>query len=145
MQLPAYDGRGYLADTSAWARAGHPSVAREWTAALLNRQIATCPIVRLEMLFSARSGDAYDELDRDLGALRDIPINRSATNAALAAFRQLAHISPLHQRSIRLPDLLIAAAARDAGVGVLHYDHHFDRLGEVLEFESRWIAPADSL
>ncbi len=87
MQFRAYDGRGYLADTPAWARAGHPSVVREWTAALLNRQIATCPIVRLELLFSARSGGAYDELDRDLGALRDIPIDRSVTNAALAAFR----------------------------------------------------------
>jgi len=40
---------------------------------------------------------------------------------------------------------LIAAAAQDASVGVLHYDAHFDRLAEVLDFESRWIAPPGSL
>ena len=28
---------------------------------------------------------------------------------------------------------------------VLHYDHHFDRLAEVLHFRSVWLAPAGSL
>lgn len=44
-----------------------------------------------------------------------------------------------------IPALLIAAAAQSGAVGVLHYDHHFDRFAEVLAFESRWIAPAGSL
>jgi len=46
---------------------------------------------------------------------------------------------------VRLPDLLIAACAQDSGVGVLHYDEDFDRLAEVLAFESRWIARRGSL
>jgi predicted nucleic acid-binding protein len=41
--------------------------------------------------------------------------------------------------------VLIATAAQEAGVGVLHYDHHFDRLAEVLHFTSVWLAPAGSL
>jgi predicted nucleic acid-binding protein len=44
-----------------------------------------------------------------------------------------------------IPDILIAAAAQDVAIGVLHYDHHYDRLAEVLNFESRWIAPPGSL
>lgn len=136
----AYDGRSYIADTSAWSNAGHPDVEDEWTAALRSRQIATCPIVKLELLYSTRDGSSYDRLDAVLGALRDVPITRSVTNAALAALRRLAHVQPLHQRSVEFPDLLIAAAAQDGAVGVLHYDSHFDRLAEVLEFESRWIS-----
>jgi predicted nucleic acid-binding protein len=140
-----YDGHAFIADTSAWARAAAPAVKEEWTEALRNRQIATCPIVKLELLYSARDAREFDELEAMLAELRDVPITRSVTNAALHAFRRFAHVQPLHQRTAKLPDLLIAAAAQDGRVGVLHYDAHFDRLSEVLEFESRWIAPAGSL
>jgi predicted nucleic acid-binding protein len=58
--------------------------------------------------------------------------------------RALARREPLYHR-VRLPDALIAAAAQDVGIGVLHYDHHYDRLAEVLHFESRWIAPPGTL
>jgi hypothetical protein len=34
---------------------------------------------------------------------------------------------------------LIAACAQEAAVGVLHHDADFDRLADVLDFESRWI------
>ncbi len=146
MQAPVgYDGNVYIADASAWWHAGHPSIRDEWTAALNNRQIATCAIVKLEMLYSARDGSDYDRLDAILGGFRDVPITRSVTDAALAALRELAHRGPLLHRSVRFPDVLIAAAAQDVAVGVLHYDAHFDRLAEVLDFESRWVAPAGSL
>lgn len=44
-----------------------------------------------------------------------------------------------------MADVLIAACAQEAGISVLRYDAHFDRLAEVMGFESRWIAPAGSL
>jgi predicted nucleic acid-binding protein len=141
----AYDGRVYLADTSVWKHLDQPSVSGEWAAAIEERQITISPIVKLELLYEVRNGADYDSVDRLLGSLRDIPITRSVTNAALSAFRRLAHSTPLGQRGIKLQALLIAAAAQDASVGVLHYDAHFDRLAEVLDFESRWIAPAGSL
>jgi hypothetical protein len=34
---------------------------------------------------------------------------------------------------------MIAACAQEAGIGVLHFDRHFDRLAEVMSFESRWL------
>lgn len=110
-----------------------------------NRQIATSPIVKLELLYAAQGGAAFDRLDADLGVLRDVAVNRSITNAALAAFRSLAHRQPRYQRSVKLPDLLIAAAAQDAAIGVLHYDEDFDLLAGELSFESRWIAPRGTL
>ena len=42
-------------------------------------------------------------------------------------------------------DLITAAAAADAGIGVLHYNAEYDTLAEVLPFESRWIALRGSL
>jgi len=140
-----YDGRTFIADSSAWAHAHHASIRDEWSAALRGGQIATGPIVKLELLYSARDGSHFDQLAADLAQLRDVPITRSVTNAALAAFRELAQIGPLHHRSISLPDLMISASAQDAALGVLHYDEDFDVLATVLEFESRWIAPRASV
>lgn len=145
MREPAPFGGGvFIADSSAWARASHAGVSERWKQALLGGQIATCAIVKMELLYSTRNGGDFDELARDLAALRDVPISRSVTDSALSAMRELAQRQPLHHR-VKLPDILIAAAARDVGLGVLHYDRHFDRLAEVLGFESRWLAPPGSL
>jgi len=97
----------------------------------------------VELLYSAQGPGAFDELDAFLRVLRDIPITRSVTNAAMEAMRRLAQVSPGYHR-VKLPDARIAAAAQDGGLGVLHYDRHYDRLAEVLTFESQWIAPAGS-
>jgi predicted nucleic acid-binding protein len=140
-----YGGATFIADTSAWSRAHHARVRGQWSRALLGSQIATCPIVDLELLYSTRNGDDFDRLASDLAQLRTVPVTRSVTNASQQALRTLAHRAPLHHRSVKLPGLLVAACAADANVGVLHYDEDFDRLAEVLEFESRWIAPRGSI
>jgi predicted nucleic acid-binding protein len=139
-----YDGRTFIAASSAWAYAHHPAARESWSAALRGGQIATSPVVGLELLYAAPDGDHFDELAADLAHLRDVPITPAVTNAALEALRELSHRGTLRERSISLPDLLIAASAQTARVGVLHYDEDFDVLAEVLEFESRWIAPRES-
>ena len=53
---------------------------------------------------------------------------------------ELGSRSPGYHR-VALPDYLIAAPAEAAGFGVLYYD----RLTEVMSFQSRWIAPPGSL
>ncbi len=49
----------------------------------------------------------------------------------------------------RLPpiDLMIAACAHEAGMGILHYDRDYDRILELtsLSFESAWVAPAGTI
>ena len=92
-----------------------------------------------------RHGADFDALSEQLATLREIPVTRTVTNAALAAYRELAHRQPLLHRSVKLPDVLIAAAAVEAGVGALHYDADYDLLATVLRFESRWIARRGSL
>ena len=144
-EVVPYDGQVFVADTSAWARSGHPAVRNDWGAVYQNRQIVRSPLVEMELLYSARNSEEFDTIAARLGELRNVPITRSVTNAALQALRQLAYARPQTHRSVKPQDLLIAAAGQDAAVGVLHYDADFDTLATVLNFESRWIAPAGSL
>jgi predicted nucleic acid-binding protein len=112
--------------------------------ALANDQIAVCSVTKLEILYSARTHQELEEWDTLLSVVRNVPVTATVSAAALTAMRELAARSDGYHR-VSLPDYLIAAAAQDAGVGVLHYDHDFDRVAEVMNFESRWIAPAGSI
>jgi predicted nucleic acid-binding protein len=106
--------------------------------------IAACSIVRLELLYSARDAAEFTVVEDEVGALRDVPVTVSVQRAAIGAMRALADRGPLQHR-VSPADALIAAAAQEAGIGVLHYDHHYDRLAKVLAFESRWAAEPGSL
>jgi predicted nucleic acid-binding protein len=103
----------------------------------------TCEPVILELLYSTSNVETFDRLAGAMDALRKIAISESVLRAARDAMRQLASTVPL---SHRLPpiDYIVAAAAQSAGVGVLHYDEHFDRLATVLGFDSVWLAPRGS-
>ena len=133
-----------IPDTSVWARASHPLIRDLWAAALRGRQIATCSIVMLELLYSARNAREFTIIEAEQALLRDVPVAISAQRAAIGALRDLASDGP-GQHRVPLADALIAAAAQDAGVDVLHYDHHYDRLAQALHFTSVWIAPPGAL
>ena len=77
--------------------------------------------------------------------MRDAPINRAVTNAAIRAMQDLASKGSAGAHRVRIPDVLIAAAAAERGFAVLHYDHHFDKLATVLAFTSQWIATPGSI
>ena len=54
----------------------------------------------------------------------------------------------LAERSLRgrnIPDLLIAAAAEQRGVAVLHDDADFDAIAAVTGRRCRWVVPAGSV
>ena len=133
-----------IADTSAWVRSGAESVRGAWLAAVETGDILTTPPVALEVLYGAVDRAGLDARERDLMSMRSVPITESVGRAALGAMRDLAEVQPGFHRIPPL-DYLVAAAAQEAGVDVLHYDHHFDRLAEVLHFDSRWVAPPGSL
>ena len=141
---PPFGGRVLIADTSAWARAPHPLIRERWAAALRGRQIATCSIVTLELLYSARDERELATLEAEQALLRDVPVAVSAQRAAIGALRNLA-ADGAGQHRVPIAYALIAAAAQEAGVDVLHYDHHYDRLAQALSFASVWIAPPGNL
>jgi predicted nucleic acid-binding protein len=132
-------------DTSAWHHSASPDVAQVWRRHLEADELAVCDQVRLEILWSARSAKDYDALAEELAALRTIPIDARSFERALQVQGLLAHVGGLHHRSVKIADLIIAAAAEAAGATVLHYDADFDRIAGITGQAVRWIAPRGSL
>lgn len=136
----AFGGDLFIADSSAWHRANDDTVASEWSTALENGQILTCAPVRLELLYSARNQTELVTLREALDVLREVPIYPDVFHRSEQALEELSGILDGYHR-VSPADVLIAAAAESVGVGVLHCDKHYDKLAEVLAFESRWLQP----
>lgn len=136
-----------LADTSAWwwsARVGG-ALRRGFDEALVDGLIATCDMVRLELLHSARNVEEFRMTRTDLDHLPDCPIAPEQWRRALDVYEMLAGVGGKHQRAVKHPDLLIAAAAEAAGIAVLHYDEDYERIAAVTGQPARWLAPRGSL
>ena len=129
-----------------WSRRGeHTALRDEFDTALVDGEIATCDTVRLELLYSARNAQELAEIREELATLEDCPIGKEQWGRALWVYEQLGAAGGAHQRSVKHPDLLIAAAAEAAGVTVLHYDEDYDRVAEITGQPVRWLAPKGSL
>jgi len=102
-------------------------------------------MVRLELLHSARTVKEFAEIRRELDALPDCPIEKEQWNRALWVYEQLSAQGGAGQRSVKHPDLLIAAAAEAAEVSVLHYDEDYDRIAAITGQPTRWLAPKGTL
>ena len=101
-----------LADTSAWTnRHKDPDVRSDFDTRVANGEIATCDLVRLELLWSARDEREFQTLRLDLEALTNVPIERPTWRRATDVFELLARVGPLHHRAVRIPHLIVAAAA----------------------------------
>ena len=60
--------------------------------------------------------------------------------------RQVQRLLAAHsQRGRKVPDLLIAAAAEEKGLTVLHYDGDFDIISKVTGQRCTWVVPAGSI
>jgi predicted nucleic acid-binding protein len=135
-----------LADTSAWTnRRKDPAVSREFENRLLAGDLSTCPMVKLELLWASQDVNAFRRRHDQLDALEEIPIDAAAWKRAIDVSERLAARGPLHHRQVKLPDLLVAAAAENAGVPVCHYDRDFDVIAQVTGQPVRAIAPLGSL
>jgi predicted nucleic acid-binding protein len=72
-----FGGGVLLADASAWQRNHHPAVRDQWRAAMATGQIATCSLIRLELLFSTRNAEEFERAESDHALLRDVPVTSS--------------------------------------------------------------------
>jgi predicted nucleic acid-binding protein len=90
-----------------------------------------CAITRFEVLYSARSPRAFEELEAQLDAMHDLRVDAETIAIARTAQRELAAIG---QHRVPIPDLLIAACAQQHQAAVVHLDRHYDTLARVLVF-----------
>jgi predicted nucleic acid-binding protein len=133
-----------LADTSAWTnRHKDPGVKADFDARVLAGEVATCPMVVLELLWTARSADEFGEILQDLSALPQLAIDSDVWDRAVEIWQAL--VDGGRHRQAKPADLLIAATAELGGVGLCHYDSDFRAIGSVTKQPVREIAPIGSL
>jgi predicted nucleic acid-binding protein len=133
-----------LADTSAWTkRLLRDAVRAEFDARLLAGEIATCPPVKLELLWTARNAVEFDRLASLADGLPQVEVGTAVWGRAVDVWREL--MKRGRHRQIPRNDLVVAAAAELAGMPVCHYDHHFDVIADVTGQPVRAIAPLGTL
>lgn len=134
----------FLADKSALTRREtRPEVRDVLEPLLVAGEIATCGIVDLELLYSARDRATYRALTEALRGMPRVAVEDAAVKRALEVQASLAERS--QHRAAPLPDLLVAACAERAGLTVLHYDADFERIAEITGQATQWIAPRGSV
>lgn len=105
----------------------------------LGGRIATCALIDLELLVTARSGADHEELWLERQLLPRAPMTDACSSRAIEVQGELARTS--QHRQIPITGLLIAAAAEAAGLTVMHYDRDFDLIAEVTGQPTEWVVP----
>jgi len=88
---------------------------------------ATCEVVMLEVLRGIRGAKALRYAQTQFEALIYVPIQKSTGVIALNLARSLERAG----ERVAIPDLLIAACAREIGSSVLTFNQHFARMSEI--------------
>jgi len=104
--------------------------------------IATCSIIDLEILYSSRDLADYEEVLEERRSLDAVLITRQVMTRAIELQHALARRG---QHRVPIPDLVISAAAREAGLIVLHYDADFARIAAVGGAPHKWVVPRGSI
>lgn len=133
----------FLIDKSALARMPLAPVRARLAPIIEAGEAATCGIVDMEVLYSARNHEEYVRIrQRRWLAYESVPITEETFRHALAVQEKLAR-SGRHR--VPIPDLLIAAAAAAAGLTILHYDRDYDLIAEVTGQPVEWVVERGSL
>jgi predicted nucleic acid-binding protein len=116
----------YLIDTSALARVLLRQATQEWEQRMGAGLIALCDLTELEILYSARSAKDREAIQELLNQFAWCPMPDGIYRRARVVQRELT--AKGEHRSAGAVDLLVAAAAEEAGLMLLHYDHDFDTI-----------------
>jgi predicted nucleic acid-binding protein len=105
---------------------------------------ATCSVTDLEQLFSSRSGAEHREWREEI-ELRFVNVrtNQRTLDRAIEVQGLLADRG--QHRAASIPDLVVAAAAEQTGLAVLHYDADFELIAAVTEQRVEWVVPRGSV
>ena len=132
----------HLVDTSVLTRL-HRSTVREAIEPLAgDGQVARAGISDLEVGFSARNLREWTRLTSALTAFPLIETDAAHVRRARQVQRLLASRG---LRGRKVPDLLIAAAAEESGLAVLHYDADFDLIARVTGQRCEWVVPSGTI
>ena len=132
----------HLVDTSVISRLGEPAVRAVIDALTHTGQIGRAGITDLEVGYGSRNAREWDQDMADLSVFKLVETTAEHVQRARQVQRLLASRS---QRGRKVPDLLIAAAAEQDHLVLLHYDSDFDLIAKVTGQQCQWVVPAGTI
>jgi predicted nucleic acid-binding protein len=121
----------WLIDKSALVRLGDSPDAGEWAARIQRGLVRIATVTRLEVGYSARSGDGLrGNLQRP--PMSAMPVEYQTPAIEDRSVEVLTLLADRGQhRAPSIPDLIIAATAELTGLTVLHVDKDFDVIARI--------------
>lgn len=125
----------HLADTSAWAQLHRSDVAARLVSLIVGGGVATCGIVDLEVLSSVREATEHAELVAERRMFPRIEVDDAVLDRALEVQGLLG------PDEVPVTALVVAAAAEQAALVLLHHDAAFDRIAAITGQATEWAMP----
>ena len=120
-----------------------PELATWFNAVVEAGLVLVCDLVILELTrLAPNQGRALEIADR-LAALEAIPMPNELWSRARRT--QLALAANGEHRRVPPVDLLLASAAEEAGVALVHYDRDYDRIAAATALHHQWLVPDGTL
>jgi predicted nucleic acid-binding protein len=132
----------HLVDTSVLSRLGEPAVRAVIDPLTEAGQVGRAGITDLEVGYGSRNAKEWDQDMADLSVFKLVETSADHIRRARQVQRLLASRS---QRGRKVPDLIIAAAAEQDRLVLLHYDSDFDLIAKVTGQPCQWVAPAGTI
>lgn len=138
--------RPALFDTGAWTWVRDrrfPELASWFNAAVEAGLVLVCDLVILELTRLAPNEARAREVADRLAVFEAIPMPGELWSRARRT--QLALARDGDHRRVPPADLLLASAAEEAGVALVHYDRDYERIAAVSGLRHAWLAPDGAL
>jgi hypothetical protein len=119
-----------------------PVVAERAVPLVQRGVLALCRPVEMEIVYGARNPEHCAMLKDSLLGFELLPMNDQIMERAAEV--QALLVPSAEHRTVRMPDLLIAATAERHGVALLHYDRDFDRIAKITGQPVEWVVPPGS-
>lgn len=132
----------HLIDTSVVSRLGRDEVRAVIEPLAQAGRIGRAGITDLEVGYGSRNAREWDQDMADLSVFELVETTADHVQRARQVQRLLAARS---QRGRKVPDLLIAAAAEQAKLTLLHFDNDFDLIARLTGQSCQWVVPAGTI
>lgn len=127
-----------------WVRDSRfPHLAEWFNGEVAAGRVLVCDLVVLELTRLAANEKRARETAERLDAFRAVPMPSALWGRAREV--QLLLASKGDHRRVPPADLLLAAAAEDANVPLVHYDRDYERIATVADLEHRWFVEDGAL
>jgi hypothetical protein len=95
------------------------------------------------VLYSVRNFEEHRRTRRRRSlAYTKVPLTEDVFDRAMDVQGEL---SKSGRHRVRIPDLLVAAAAEKGGLTILHYDSDYDTIAEATGQPTEWVVPRGSV